>query len=247
MQADDRDHQARRPIDHAHVHHLALAALARLEDRGHDAEGEVERAAAIVADQVERRGRLVLAADRVERARQRDVVDVVAGRFGERARAAEPGHPRIDQSRIARHAVVRAEAELLGHARPVGLDQNVRLLDQPQHRLDAVGILQIDRHRGPRSGRQVVLSAAWHAETRVGRAVDLDHVGAQVGQQHRGERPGADARELNHLEAHQRAGAFGCVGHAFSPHSKGGTLRAKTGECNGQLARRTAPDGSSPS
>ena len=66
-------------------------------------------AAAEVADQVERRHRrLAGAADRVQRAGQRDVVDVVAGARRQRAVLAPAGHAAVDEPRVAREQHVRA-------------------------------------------------------------------------------------------------------------------------------------------
>jgi hypothetical protein len=72
-------HEGGRAVDHGRVDDLALARRAGLQQPGHDAEGQQQAAAAEVAHQVERRhGRLAPAADGIEGARQRDVVDVVA-------------------------------------------------------------------------------------------------------------------------------------------------------------------------
>ena len=54
-------------------------------------------------------------ADRVERAREGDVVDVVSGAAGERPRLPPPGHATEHETRIAREADLGAEAETLHH------------------------------------------------------------------------------------------------------------------------------------
>ena len=74
---------AMRAVDHGRVDDLALTGDLPLPQRGQDADDQEHRAAAEVADQVQRRHRpLVLPADGVQDAVQRDVVDVVAGRSG---------------------------------------------------------------------------------------------------------------------------------------------------------------------
>src|ERR1700722_17006630 len=83
--AIDAAQQQRRAVDHRRVDHLALARALRLEKTAHHAEGQKHAAAAEVTDQVQRRCRLVLDADGVQRAGEGDVVDVVAGRLGERS------------------------------------------------------------------------------------------------------------------------------------------------------------------
>ena len=68
-----------------------------------------------------------------ERAGERDVVDVVAGRVRERPVLAPAGHAAVHEPRVAGEARVGADAEPLGHAGPEALDQRVGLLDQAQH------------------------------------------------------------------------------------------------------------------
>src|SRR6185436_629058 len=78
--AGEHGGEKRSALDHRRVDHLALARAAGLEQAAGDAEAEQHAAAAEVADQVQRRQRrLALAADGVEDAGERDVVDVVAG------------------------------------------------------------------------------------------------------------------------------------------------------------------------
>ena len=130
--------------------HLALARALRFEDAAHDAERHEHAAAAEVADEVDRRRRLAARAAEVrERTGERDVVDVVAGGLRHRTVLAPAGHAAVDELRVAGEADVGTEAEALGHARPVALDQRVGLLDQPQHQLDAFGVLQVDADRAP--------------------------------------------------------------------------------------------------
>ena len=90
-------------VDDGRVDHLAAAAaLAPRSTRGEHADDEVQRAAAEVADQVERHLRRPAgAADRVQRAGERDVVDVVPGGA---ARAGRPGPSRSSGRRPARVA-----------------------------------------------------------------------------------------------------------------------------------------------
>ena len=80
-----------------------------------------------------------------KRAGERDVVDVVPGRVSERAVLPPPGHAPVHEARVARQAVVGTEPEAFGHPRPEALDERVGLLDHPEHRLHAVGVLQVDR------------------------------------------------------------------------------------------------------
>ena len=209
--AVDAAQQQRRAVDHRGVDHLALARLLRLEQAAHHAEGQQHAAAAEIADQVERRDRLVLAADGMQRAGERDVVDVVAGRLGERAFLAPAGHAAIDQLGIAREADVGPEAQPLGDAGAERLGHAVGLLDQAQHDLDAFLLLQVDRDRAAAAvvDGEFRLGQAVH-DMRPG-AVDADHVGAHVAQHHRAHRARADARQFDDRQSRKRT----C--HGFPP------------------------------
>ena len=104
------------------------------QQRGEDTDQQQHGAAAEVADEVQRQHRPVAGpADRVQGAGERDVVDVVAGVPRQRPVLAPAGHPAVDQPRVAGVAVGRPDPEALGDARPVALDQHVRVLDQTQH------------------------------------------------------------------------------------------------------------------
>src|SRR3546814_11458373 len=76
---------------------------------GEQPDREVQRATAEIADKVQRRHGLARRADRVERARDRDIIDVVPGPVGERTRLAPTGHSPVDKSRVARVRYLGAE------------------------------------------------------------------------------------------------------------------------------------------
>ena len=108
---DDERGEVGRAVDDGGVDDLPPTARARLEQGGEHADGEVERAAAEVADEVDRHlGRPAGPADRAEGAGDGDVADVVPGGVGERTVLAPAGHPAVDEARVAGEAVVRARA-----------------------------------------------------------------------------------------------------------------------------------------
>ena len=74
---------------------------------------------------------------------------------GERTLLAPAGHAAVDEARVPREADVGAEPEPLHHARPEALDQHVGLLDQPEHGLDAVRLLQVDADAPPAAIQEV--------------------------------------------------------------------------------------------
>src|SRR5690606_34955616 len=93
-------------VDDGGVDDLAGAGGPRVVQGGEDAEGQVEGAARVVAEQVGRGGRgAVGVADHAEGAGEGDVGDVVARAVGEGAVLAPAGHPAVDQARVAGVAV----------------------------------------------------------------------------------------------------------------------------------------------
>ena len=118
--------------------------------------------------------------------------------MGVRAVLAPPGHPPEHQLRVAGEALVGPDAEALHHARPEPLDQRVGALDEVEQRGDAVGVLEVDGDVAPAAAarRRRAGVVGRRAAHRLG-AVDADDVGAHVGEQHRGERAGPDAGDLD--------------------------------------------------
>ncbi len=155
-QAPHQLDEQRGAVHHRRVDDLALPGALCLPERGQHADDEQHRAAAVVADQVQRRHRALPGpADRVQRAGERDVVDVVSGAGGERPVLPPSGHPAVDQARVARVAVGGADAEPFGDARAVALQQHVGLLDEAQHRLPARRVLEVGGHPAPAAQRRV--------------------------------------------------------------------------------------------
>jgi hypothetical protein len=142
-------------------------------------------------------------ADRVQRAGDRDVGDVVPGRLGERPVLAPAGHPPVDQPRVPRLAVGGADAEPFGDPGPVPLEQRVRALGEPQHHLGAPRVLEVHD--------DALLAAVGDVgHRRRGRGtgpVHPDHLGAEVGEQHRAERARPYPREFYDADPGQRAAA----------------------------------------
>ena len=71
-------------------------------------------------------GRAAVLAQAVQGAGDADVVEVVAGRLGQRPGLSPAGHPAVDQPRVAGPAVLGAEPETLGGAGAQALDQRRR-------------------------------------------------------------------------------------------------------------------------
>ena len=112
------------------------------------------------------------------------------------------GHPAIDEPRIAFRAIGWAEAEPLHHAGPVALDQRVGLFDQRHRLLDRLGPLEVEDYDPlAASQRQIRVRKVQVVEPRFVRAHDRDHFRALVSQHAAGERPRADALELDDFQA----------------------------------------------
>ena len=196
--------QRRHPVHDRGVHHLALPGACPLDQRRADAERHQHPPAAEVPQQVggELR-RAARPAEGVQRAGPGDVADVVPHRLRQRAVLPPAGHPGVDQPRVAGQADVGPDAQALGHPRPQALEQHVRAVGQPQQRVHRARVLQVEHGRPAAAVHQLKLgsgrSGAW--------PVDPQHAGAQVGEQHGAERPGPDARELQHPHPGQRPGS----------------------------------------
>lgn len=165
-----------------------------------DAEGEQHRAAAEIADQVERRRRrLAGSADRRQRAGQRDIVDVVSRRPGQRPGLAPAGDPAEYQRGIAFEDHLGPQAQPLHGAGPEALDQHIGMVEDVEAGCAVFIPANVERQR-----------RAAAIDDRVGpaiaaRAVYADHLRAQIGQQHRAMRSGADADEFHDPQPGKRA------------------------------------------
>ena len=201
----ERGEHERGALDHRRVDDLPRAGASTLEQRARDPEREQHPAAGEVAEHVDRRRRLLPgAAQRLERARQRDVVDVVAGGLRVRPVLTPAGQPPVHELRVAGERDVGPDAQPFRHAGPEHLEEGVGLLQQPQQCLDAVGLLQVDGDG---------LLAAIHGAGRRLRVVDgpggvdpvdPQHLGAHVREQHPAERPGSQPDHLHGTQPLER-------------------------------------------
>ena len=147
-----------------------------------------------------------------EHARDREVVHVVADVARERAALAPAGHARVHEARVARPARVGPDAEPLGDAGPEPFEQHVGLLAQAQHHLGAALVLQVDADAAPPAvDHRVRRHEPGDARTGrdVGGAVEAQHLGAHVGEQHPRELHRPDVRQLDHADARERPATSG--------------------------------------
>ncbi len=99
-------------------------------------------------------------------------------------------------------SVVGPEPEALHDARPEALDQRVGALGERQRKVSAGIALEIDRERLAPAQRWICRTCL--AEAAPDMAIEPDHVGAHVGQQHPGKRIRADTTDLQHPDSGQR-------------------------------------------
>ena len=155
---------------------------------------------------------------------------------------APAGHPAVDQAGVAGQAVVGAEPEPLGDPGPEPLDQGVGLLDQAQHRLPALGMLEVDADRPPapaeRRRRPAALPPSRTASARSTRRTSAPMSASIMP----GERAGPDPGQLDYPHSAQRT----CSAHACLPvhpaRLAGPTdLRRRSGRRQVRRARRGPP------
>jgi len=97
------------------------------------------------------------------------------------------------------------------HARPIILDQDIRPVHQVEQRRTVGLLLQVQHHRPlvavPRhEGRALAVHEGRHRAGGVaGGRLDLDHLGAVVGQQHGAVRAGQMAGQVQHQQMIERA------------------------------------------
>jgi hypothetical protein len=108
----------------------------------------------------------------------------------------------VDQPRVAAHHLVRAEPKGCHAARPEVLDHNVGRRDQRQRCFPSAPRLEVELNT---AFAAIPCGIGWCRQARSARRVDMHHIGALVGQQHRRQRPGDELPEIDHPDARQRS------------------------------------------
>src|SRR5215207_3168604 len=205
-----------RAVRHRDVDDLPLAAPPRLLERRQDPHGGHQAAASQVRDLGPGldRGAARLARQGEETV-QAQVVHVVARAVAVRAVLAVAGDRAVDERRVRLAKYLVADAQVVEHTRPEALDQGVGGLDQLEQRLSAALLLQVDpdralvaverqveRRAGPERG--VLLGSVVRRRpadvVALAGVLDLDHVGAEIGEQQGAEPAGQKAGEIEDLD-----------------------------------------------
>ncbi len=203
---------AQRAIGHRDVDHLPLSAAPRLVERRQDPDRGHHPAAAQVGDLSRglNRGPAGLPGE-AQQAVEAKIVHVVAGPITVWAVLAVAGDRAVDEGRVRLPERLVADAEAIEHARAKALDQDVGRLRQPEQCLLSPFLLQIEpdgalvpvqrqveRRAGPQ-GRLLVRAVERRRPANVvagAGVLDLDHIGAEVGEQERAEAPGQEPGEV---------------------------------------------------
>jgi hypothetical protein len=125
----------------------------------------------------------------------------MAGGRRKRAVLSPAGEPGIHQLRVAPQEVFWAQATTLHSAGPVAFEEHVRGICKSSDQLRTAG-------RGQVYGEGVLAPSEAVCGVNFGlmRATDLDNVGTEVGEDHRGEGAGAERAHVDDAHAGQRAG-----------------------------------------
>ena len=120
----------------------------------------------------------------------------------------------VDESRVDLRQLIVTQPQPVHHPRTEVLRHNVRRLHHATKHTLALIRAQIQRNaplvsvQRQKAGGEPVLIPTPHAPRVVpaARPLDLDNVGAHIGQQHRAHRPRHNLRQIQHLHPHQRPG-----------------------------------------
>jgi hypothetical protein len=201
--AGDHREPRERAVGHRDVDELALAGAVALTQRGEDPEGGHQRAAAEVGDLAGGLDRRPVAlAGQAEQPDEAEVVHVVAGAVAVGAVLAVAADRAEDEAGVLLAQPVGADAEAVEHAGAERLEQHVVLAHERQQHLAPALLLEVEPHRALVAvqrqverrlrrvvGALVVGRRPAHVVAHP-RVLDLEHVGAEVGQQQRAEAAG---------------------------------------------------------
>ena len=215
------DGQRHGRLEERGVHELPRARALAVLQRAEDPVGGEESGAEVGERHARLRRRALLARDADDPAHAlRDQVVAAPRRI--RARPAETAHRAVDEPWVHGAERVVAEPQALGHAGPVVLDEDVGALRQPLDDLHAFRALEVHGeptlaavHRHERRAVAVLRDRGQLARGLArARRLDLDHVGAHVGEVHRAEGGGHGLGEVDDPDALERF-------HGVIPHPLG--------------------------
>ena len=200
---------------------LALARRAHQPRQGRI--GGEQRAEHVGGLQARSHRHLARLAGHRQRARERLDDQIDAGAAPIRPGLAEARHRGVDDARIGRLHLRGAEPELVERARPVRLQEHVGLRRQLEQDLDRFRPLEVEHQAALVAVERDEAHALVVADRRRGaahvalRRLDLDDVGAHVGEQRAGQRPGDEVRQLDDANPGERFCHLGSLRFPFPP------------------------------
>lgn len=118
------------------------------------------------------------------------------GILGERAVLTPAGDACVDEPRIVPAAVLGADAEALGDARPEALDQHIGSGGQRPYQRTSLGLLEIGEDRPAAASHDVGRVLRAEPQRPAKGPLDAHHVGAEIGQHHGRVRSRPESREF---------------------------------------------------
>ncbi len=202
--------KADEPVGQAGAHRVAAAGSPASDQSRADAERAVEPGDEVADRRAGAHGLVARLAGDAHEATHRlgDEVEGRAVAIG--AADAEAGDVAIDEVGLELFQPRRAEPHLVEDAGAVILDQHIALADQPRQHLAPLGRAQIEGDRplvavigGEIPAQPVAYGALMAHRIALAGRFHLDDVGAHIGEQHRAERAGEDAGEVENANSAQ--------------------------------------------
>jgi hypothetical protein len=199
-------------VEHGEIDDLAVARALALPQRGEHRPG-AEKTGGHIGDRFPDRGRRpVRRAGDGHEARHRLDDEVVRRPCRELTRLPEAGNTQVDEPRVARAQPCRIDLEPRGDPGAEVLYHHVAFRRQRGDDLAGARGLEVERDAllvaVEQSEIDARLADEWAEAARIvarARRLDLDHLGAEVGEQRRAIRPRHDAREIEHANAREQA------------------------------------------
>ena len=209
-------------VEHRHIHVPALSGDVPVVERRQDADDRVEPGCEIADGDAGAHRRSVRLACQAHAARQGLDDHVVGGAVPIRTVMAEAADCGCHQLRIGGQEHFVRQAEPLHHAGAEIFDQHIRPRQQRQQRFAPFRLLEIQHHAPLVAIGAVEVRAVPEDEMRRddagrisdARGLDLDDVGAQVAEEHRGEGTRKERREIDDDDPRQHA--FCALAHCDS-------------------------------
>ncbi|MNT43416.1 hypothetical protein D3C72_1798870 [compost metagenome] len=109
-------------------------------------------------------------------------------------------HASIDQRRVTRLALFRAQAQAFHHTRAHAFDQHIGAFDQFEHQRSAFSAFEVRHHRALAAIERVARGIFVAGDRRGFGAFNRNHIGTQIRQVHGAERPGTDTADFDNLD-----------------------------------------------